>query len=109
MPLRGTSRFVPRGSVTVAFENQRNPTGYGVVANLSRGGACVWTDAGVEVGQELSLSLSFAYDTIPVPTEGRVVWIAPLNGHAGRCCGVQWKSLPEDGRERLQEMIDASA
>ena len=109
MPLRGTSRFVPRGSVTVALETRIHPTAYGVVANLSRGGACVWTDAGVEVGQELSLSLSFAYDTLPVPTEGLVVWTAPLNGHAGRCCGVQWKSLPDEDRERLHEMIDASA
>lgn len=109
MPLRGTSRFVPRGSVTVAIESFRNPTGYGVVANLSRGGACVWTNAGVEVGQEVSLSLSFACDTLPVPTEGRVVWTAPLRGHEGSCCGVQWNSEPSHDRERLHEMIDASA
>ena len=109
MPLRGTSRFVPRGSVTVAIENRRNPTGYGVVANLSRGGACVWTNAGVVVGQEVSLSLSFACDTLPVPTEGRVVWTAPLRGHDGHSCGVQWNSEPSQDRERLHEMIDASA
>jgi Tfp pilus assembly protein PilZ len=108
MPIRGTSRFVPRGSVTVAFENGKSAVAYGVIANLSRGGACVWTNAGVEVGQEVALSLSFACDTLPIPTEGRVVWTAPLNGHSGRSCGVQWKGHPRD-HERLQEMIDASA
>jgi Tfp pilus assembly protein PilZ len=68
----------------------------------------VWTNARVEVGQDVELALSFAYDTIPVPTEGRVVWTAPLQGAPGRRCGVQWKSDIEE-HARLQEMIDAIA
>src|SRR5262245_36076304 len=106
---RGSNRFVPRRSVTVAFESRQNPTAYGVVANLSMGGACIWTDAKVEVGQHLRLSLSFAREPIPVPTQGRVVWTGPITSTPGRRCGLEWETPDGPARERLQEMIAASA
>ena len=106
---RGSTRFVPRRSVTVAFESRQNPTAYGVVANLSKGGACVWTDARVEVGQHLRLALSFAREPVPVPTEGRVVWTGPSNSTPGRRCGLEWETGPGPDSEHLQEMIAASA
>jgi len=108
---RESARFVPRRSVTVAFNGHQNPTAYGVVANLSQGGACVWTDALLDVGQNLTLSLSFAREPLPVPVAGQVVWAAPpsSSGSPGRRCGLRWDHLagPEDAR--LMEMIAASA
>ena len=105
---RTSTRFVPRRSVTVAFEGRDNPTAYGVVANISDGGACVWTDARLEVGQELALSLSFAREPWPVPAGGRVVWTAPLTGSSGRRCGVQWEMGGVEG-QLLRQMIAASS
>jgi Tfp pilus assembly protein PilZ len=106
---RESTRFVPRRSVTVTFENRQNPTAYGVVANLSEGGACVWTDARVEVGQRLRLALSFAREPVAVPTEGRVVWTAPVLSTPGRRCGLAWELAPGQDADRLLEMIGASA
>jgi Tfp pilus assembly protein PilZ len=95
--------------VTVAFESQRNPTAYGVVANLSQGGACVWTDARLDVGQHLQLALSFAREAEPVPTQGRVVWANPLSNTRNRRCGVEWEAGPEPAGVRLKRLIAASA
>jgi Tfp pilus assembly protein PilZ len=106
---RDSHRFVPSRSVTVAFESRQNPTAYGVVANLSQGGACVWTDAKVEAGQHLRLSLTFAREPIPVPIEGRVVWTGPITNTPGRRCGLEWEGPGGPDRDRLQEMIVASA
>jgi Tfp pilus assembly protein PilZ len=104
---RASARFVPRRSITVAFEGRENPIAYGVVANVSEGGACVWTDARLDVGQELALSLSFAREPRAVPAECRVVWTAPLTGSTGRRCGLEWETHGGEG-ELLRRMIAAS-
>jgi Tfp pilus assembly protein PilZ len=106
---RESARFIPRRSVTVAFENRHSPTAYGVVANLSRGGACVWTDARIDVGQHVKVALSFAREAMPVPTPCRVVWTGPTTGTPGRRCGLEWEGQPGPERDRLRKMIDASA
>src|SRR5688572_3418695 len=91
---RANARFVPRRSVTVAFNGPDNPTAYAVVANLSDGGACVWTDARLVVGKHLKLALSFAGEPRTLPVEGRVAWAAAANGTPGRRCGLQWDHSP---------------
>jgi Tfp pilus assembly protein PilZ len=106
---RANARFVPSRSVTVAFEGPDNPTAYGVVANLSQGGACVWTDARLEIGQELALTLSFAREARSVPAAGRVVWTAPLTGSTGRRCGLAWGRSPGPDDDLLRVLIAASA
>ncbi len=106
---RANARFVPRRSVTIAFENRENPTAYGVVANLSESGACVWTDARIDVGQHLLLQLSFAREPLPVPAEGRVVWTGPITNTPGRRCGLKWEAAPGPDGDRLRQMIVASA
>jgi hypothetical protein len=104
------NRFVPRRSLTVAFETPPHPTSYGLVANISEGGACVWTDTGVEVGQQLSLSLSVARSAHAISAEGRVVWLGAAGSAPGRRCGVKWCRTgggPMD--PGLLELIGASA
>jgi hypothetical protein len=110
MPERESLRFVPRRSVTVTFEGPAK-TRYGLISNIGEGGACVWTDAALEVGQRLALSLSLARGLLPVPAEGRVIWIGP-EGTAGpgRRYGLQWARIegqPLDAR--LRELIAACA
>jgi len=105
---RGNARFVPTRSVTVAFEARDKPRAYGVVANLSDGGACLWTDASLEAGQRVSLAVSFARESHPVPAEARVVWTSPEKGSGGRRYGVQWdKEAPE--ARNLRRLISESA
>ena len=106
MPERESFRFVPRRSVTVAFEGT-TPTHYGLISNISEGGACVWTDAALEVGQRVALSLSFARGPLPVPAEGRVIWNGPESG-TGRRYGLQWARIDGQPLEaQLRELIAA--
>ena len=105
---RASARFVPRRSVTVAFEGGENPTAYGVVANLSESGACVWTDARLETGEHVRLSLSFAREPLPVPAEGQVVWSGPVANSKGRRCGLRWDDTLGTEGQRLRQMIAAS-
>jgi hypothetical protein len=109
MPERESLRFVPRRSVTVTFEGPA-PTRYGLISNISEGGACVWTDAALEVGQRLALSLSFARGLLPVPAEGRVIWTGPESSDPGRRYGLQWARIDGQPLEaRLRELIAACA
>lgn len=105
---RASARFVPSRSVMVAFEGRDKPRAYGVVANLSDGGACVWTDARLEAGQQVALSISFARASRPVPAEARVVWSAPDTGAGARRYGVEWDpNTPE--APHLRRLISESA
>ena len=109
MPERESLRFVPRRSVTVTFEGA-TPTRYGLISNISEGGACVFSDAVLEVGQRATLSLSFARGLLPVPAEGRVIWIGPESSHPGRRYGLQWARIDGQPLEaRLRELIAACA
>jgi Tfp pilus assembly protein PilZ len=105
---RANARFVPRRSVTVAFEARDKPRAYGVVANLSDGGACVWTDARLEAGQQVSLAVSFARTSRPVAAEARVVWTGPETGSATRRYGVQWDTKSPEA-PHLRRLISESA
>jgi Tfp pilus assembly protein PilZ len=105
---RANARFVPSRSVTVAFEGRDSARAYGVVANLSEGGACVWTDARLEEGQQVTLSVSFARASRPVPTEARVVWTGPEVSTGARRYGVRWDAETPEA-PHLRRLISESA
>jgi len=105
---RADPRFVPSRSVTVAFEGRDKPRAYGVVANLSGGGACVWTDARLEAGQLVTLAVSFARASRPIPAEARVVWTGAETGSGARRYGVQWDAETPDA-SHLRRLISESA
>jgi Tfp pilus assembly protein PilZ len=105
---RANARFVPSRSVTVAFEARDRPRAYGVVANLSDGGACLWTDARLEAGQQVSLAVSFARAPRPVAAQARVVWIRPETGSGTRRYGVQWDAEAPEALH-LRRLISESA
>jgi Tfp pilus assembly protein PilZ len=105
---RANTRFVPSRSVTVAFEAQDKPRAYGVVANLSDGGACVWTDARLDAGQQVRLAVSFARASRPVPADARVVWTGPETGSGTRRYGVQWDAEAPEALH-LRRLISESA
>ncbi len=109
MRQRGAVRIVPRSPITVAIQDGGFPYAYGVVANVSESGACIWTDAGLDPGTALSLRLSFPRRSQPLDAEGVVVWGEPRGRSRTRRYGVHWKDQTSPRLERLKGIITASA
>jgi hypothetical protein len=109
MPQRLTPRIVPPSPITVAVE-QRNgpPVAYGVVADISRTGACVWTDSHLAVGATMGFRISFAEPPEVHELLGRVVWDRAALPERGRLnaarCGVQWLDATRACRVRLRDL-----
>jgi uncharacterized protein (TIGR02266 family) len=108
---RSAVRIVPRNPITVALQEASAPFAYGVVANISEGGACIWTNARLEPGRSVALRLSFPKGSQPLHAEGVVVWSqAKTEGGAeGVRYGLQWSAQSAGRRERLARMIQGSA
>jgi Tfp pilus assembly protein PilZ len=106
---RGTVRVIPRNAITVVIENQGVPFAYGVVANISEAGACVWTNGRFQVGESIVMRLSFAREPQPFQAAGVVVWAdAPPAKEADVRYGLQFVLVPPPVKERLRGLISAS-
>jgi hypothetical protein len=107
-PRRLTPRIVPPSPITLAIEDDTGEAvAYGVIADISGGGACVWTDALLTVGQTLSFRISFAEPPDVHELVGVVVWTEPpreSEGRGGRRSGVEWLGATRACRERLREL-----
>jgi hypothetical protein len=103
---RRATRVIPKSPVTVAIEAAVAERDFGVVANISGFGACVWSDGTFGVGAAIVLQLSFMQEPRPLQVAGRVVWSDPRRKplEAVRY-GLQWvhSAGPEHGR--LTELI----
>lgn len=103
---RAYERAIPRSPMTVAFEESGQPVAYGAVANLSEGGACVWTAAQFRVGEQLSLRLSGAREPQPLEAPALVVWGAEDVGEAAHAhrYGLKWVAPSPEYRSRLRRL-----
>ena len=106
MVRRGSARIVPRSPITVAIEEDGVPKAYGAVANISEGGACIWTDAGLDSGAAVELRLSFPRGSQPLLAEGVVVWGDP--GRGTRRFGLRWTDPADARRARVERCVSAS-
>lgn len=88
MQERKSARVRPREAVTAAIE-AFDDFAFGVVANISEGGACVCTDRLFPVGESVTIQLSFRGEDNPVPLECHVVWVGESPGRTFRH-GLQW-------------------
>ena len=62
MALRLTPRIVPPNPISVSVERKGGALiAYGLIADISGNGACVWTDSHLEVGATLRFRISFAH------------------------------------------------
>jgi hypothetical protein len=104
MRQRGAVRIVPRSPITVAVQEGGVPVAYGVVANISEAGACIWTDAGLLAGSPVNLRLSFPRESQPDDAEGVVVWGDP--GSGTRRYGLRWTD-PSGARQARLSRVDA--
>ena len=106
---RAAVRVIPRSAVTVAIENPSYPVAYGVVANISDVGACVWTNSAFGVGENVVLRLSFPREPQPLQAAGRIVWEDPPRDDKGALrLGLQWSHATGPAHARLTEMIAAT-
>jgi len=92
----------------VAIEDEAGlPVAYGVIADISGNGACVWTDATLPVGTTLSFRISFAQPPEVHEVVGVVVWCelaTEAEGRGSRRSGVEWLGATRACRERLREL-----
>jgi hypothetical protein len=82
--------------------------GYGVIANVSPSGACVWTNGRFSTGVEFKFHLSFSYPPEVHEVTGVIVWEG--SGEANRDtparrCGVEWRETPPGCAERIRELV----
>jgi hypothetical protein len=78
-----------------------------VIADISGGGACVWTDAALTVGRTLSFRISFPEPPDVHELVGVVVWAEPPPESEGRGThrsGIEWLGATRACRERLREL-----
>lgn len=106
---RGAVRVVPKRAITVVIENEGFPLAYGVVANISDHGACLWTNRRLQVGEGVSLRLSFAREPQPIEATGRVIWGEPDQEGDTLRYGLRWEEASLPGRDRLKTLIDGTA
>jgi Tfp pilus assembly protein PilZ len=109
---RSAVRITPRSAITVVIENQGLPFAYGVVANISEGGVCVWTNGRFGVGETVELRLSFAREPQPFVASGVVIWgdAFPERGAGSDVrYGLQWRPEAVSNHEQLRSLISASA
>jgi len=103
---RAFVRAIPRTPMTVAFEEAGEPLAYGAVANISEGGACVWSAANFVVGQRLSLRLSAVRRPQPLEAPAVVMWETREKDepHTHRY-GLRWVAPTTEYRHELRQLL----
>jgi hypothetical protein len=102
-------RVVPGSPLTVAIEDESGLClGYGVIANLSRAGACIWTNGALPPGAHLSFRLSFCNPAEVHEVDGLVVWGGTGESHPEASIlrfGVEWQETPAACAHRLSDLV----
>jgi Tfp pilus assembly protein PilZ len=108
MPERHSPRIVPPAPITVAIEEDGGPLlAYGVIADISGSGACVWTDAHLAIGSTLHFRISFAHPPEVHELAGAVVWIRDDRNRTRNNafqCGIEWLGATQACRIRLRAL-----
>ena len=112
-PTRQRARIVPPNPITVAIDDENGlPLGYGVVANVSDAGGCVWTDSRLEPGARLSLRVSFPRPAEVHEAAALVVWGDEGDDRAGcrmHRYGLRWSDASSSCVRRLREVALAAS
>lgn len=107
-PTRQRARIVPPSPITVAIDDENGlPLGYGVIANVSDAGACIWTDGRLDPGARLGLRVSFPRPAEVHEAAALVVWGEEGEDPAGcrmHRYGLRWKDASSACVRRLREI-----
>ena len=108
MSERHSPRIVPPAPITVAIEEEGGPlVAYGVIADISGSGACVWTDAHLAIGSTLQFRISFAHPPEVHELVGSVVWVRDARDrmrNSAYQCGIEWLGATQACRIRLRAL-----
>ena len=105
---RATGRFKLVKVMTVALKSDEDkPADFGIVADISLGGACVITDVGLSVDAEVGLALSRPHYST-VSTTGKVRWIQPDSSGRVVRYGMRFEPGPLTD-DLLQSLIAGNA
>jgi len=77
-----------------------------VTENLSRGGLFIQSERAFEVGQDVSVALSFPGLLNPVEVQGTVTWVRPASSEAPGGAGI--RVLREQDRQRLGDILSSA-
>lgn len=110
MSHRLSPRIVPPSPITVAIEEDGGHVlAYGVIADISGTGACVWTDVQIAVGSTLRFRISFAQPPEVHELVGSIVWTRESLDRTrknARRCGVEWLGATQACRIRLRDLAN---
>jgi len=101
---RQTARIVPPHPITVAIEESGDtPFAFGVIADISETGGCVWTSANLMVGATLRFRVSFANPPDIQEVVGVIVWseVVEDDWRGTRKYGVAWVRATRECTRRL--------
>ena len=110
MRTRAFVRANPRSPVTVAFEEGGEPFAYGAVANVSEGGASVWTSIEFGAGRALTVRLSGARLPQPLEAPAVIVWGAEDRKQGARThrYGLRWVEPTSTYRSGIRQLLSLS-
>ncbi len=109
LPERVWPRFVPKGSIAVSIFGGEGEHGFGVLSDLSQGGARVVADDQFTLGCKVLLRIGFDPDA-PFSLPGEIVWVqesqdpAPSNSTA---YGVKFRLEDPEQAARLVAILES--
>lgn len=106
-PERVWPRLVPKGSVMVSIFGPDGEQAYGVIANVSEGGAQVVTGVCFESGSAVLLRIGFD-PSEPFATPADIVWVRDDSDEKHKSSwiyGVRFRIKDPEQRERLRNIL----
>ncbi len=108
-PERLWPRLVPKGSIMVSLFAGTAEQAFGVIGNISGGGACVVSAVHFEPGQNVLLRIGFEPEGNPFSTQGEVVWSRDESEGDSRNTfihGVRFLFNDEAHRKELRNILE---
>ena len=108
-PERAWPRFVPNGSVTISIYGPDGKQAYGVITDVSVGGAKIVAGVGFPSGASLLLRIGFDPDQ-PYSTSGQVIWCrdeSDATHDASFSHGVRFMPSDPEQVERLRAILES--
>ena len=108
-PERAWPRLLPKGSVMVSIYGPDGNQAYGVITDVSVGGANIVVGVGFQAGASLLLRIGFDPDS-PFSTSGEVVWCRDESDEKHRASfshGVRFLISDPEQIDRLRAILES--
>ncbi len=104
-------RLVPQNSIPVSIHDGEHGQTFGLITNLSEGGASFDSGVAYAAGSKILLRISFDREAEPFVTEARIAWSRKAEGSNANPSvrflhGVKFANMEEDQRSELQTILN---